>query len=476
MPFPQVGMLQKWGRVMNKVRFLVLLVLAAGLLCVLPGVASAERCHAVAIGSKLTADHSWMVYHTEELAPNDAQHLSITPRERHALGETVKAGYEVIPQVPVTWRYVSNRYWPDAYPPGDWSAGMNEWGVCIVADSQRSKETPLAAGKGLSWCALGQVAIERSKTALQAVKTLGWLIDTYGTAGTIMPESSWIVADKHGAWVVESSIRHWVARRIRTDEIFALSNRYTIGSNYDLGSSDLISYATAQGWYDPTKGVPFSWMDAYGKSQGKQWLLNREARIHELLDPKRGHIAVKDAMAALRDHYDGTAHATASPHEIGLGASDYVPLCSGPSCFGVIYKLRTNLPTDIGCMMWYRMTAACTSVNVPIYPCIKRLPPVYTMENTNVKDVVSAWWRFRTLMDNVDVNYAALSPHVRAAWAAFEASELRSVPALERRALSLQRHGHPARAHDLLTAFSNSNLIKAYRTAKTLNDWVVAQP
>ncbi len=461
---------------MKKINSLmIVLCVFVGLMGVLPISASGEtdsygRCTMAVIGKSGTADGSIIIWHNEELSPKTAQRLVIRPRETHEPGDMRACGFEMIPQVPVTYRHIGDLYWPGGYPPGDWCTGLNEFGVTLISNAQNSKEEALPPNTGVSFCDVTEVPMERATTAQQAVEVLGGLIDTYGMAGA-WADSCWVVADQNEAWYVEGSLRHWVARRVGDDEILPITNRYLIGTEWDLASDDLIEYAVAQGWYVPTGGEPFSWKDVYGvpSTQNSPRLINREARIIELLEPKWGAITPKDCLEAMRDHYGDTDMYSYPPHE---ASGAIKPICSSSSCFGVVYHMRSWLPTEIGALMWYRMAASCSGVSIPIYAGTTEFPEVYTMENTDEYDPVSAWWHFKSLMDKVDEDYANLNPHVRKAWYRFEEKELKQTPQLEERALKAYESGNLQLMEKLLTRYTRTRLNVAYNLAEALNHWI----
>jgi len=94
---------------------------------------------------------------------------------------------------------------------------------------------------------------------------------------------------------------------------------------------------------------------------------------------------------------------------------------------------------------------------------------------TDEYDPVSAWWHFKTLMDNVDEDYAALNPHVRDAWYKFEEREFKQVPGVEKRALKAYQSGNIDKMNKILTGYTNKMLMEAYNKANALNNWVLAQ-
>ena len=211
---------------------LLVFMLVSSLAGYIPVLASDEpnidrQCTMCVIGKNLTADGSIIVYHNEELGTDVAERLGIELRQDHEPGEMKDVGWETIPEVPVTYKNIVNHYWPEGYPPGTWAAGINEFGVTLVANAQKSKEDPLPTDTGISYCYLVQVVLERARTAEEAVDIMGEMVDTYGIGG-VWAECSYVLADPDEAWYIELSYTHWVARRIGDNELFPITNRYLI--------------------------------------------------------------------------------------------------------------------------------------------------------------------------------------------------------------------------------------------------------
>lgn len=94
------------------------------------------------------------------------------------------------------------------------------------------------------------------------------------------------------------------------------------------------------------------------------------------------------------------------------------------------------------------------------------MPTPYTVGSDTVQDG-SAWWAFYNLDTYIDNNYAATIYKARAAWQPLQARELAMQPAFERIALAVYRH-NPRAGRALLTAYSGSLGMQAYRQAQTL--------
>ncbi|WP_348818257.1 peptidase family C69 [Fontimonas sp. SYSU GA230001] len=125
-----------------------------------------------------------------------------------------------------------------------WGAemGVNDAGVAIGNEAIFSTRASLAPG--LLGMDLVRLGLERGASAEAAIEVMTGLLERHGQGGPagyqdrrFCYDSSFIVADGRGAWVLETAGRSWAARRVQTHE--AISNALTIGSDYERGSTDL---------------------------------------------------------------------------------------------------------------------------------------------------------------------------------------------------------------------------------------------
>ena len=91
---------------------------------------------------------------------------------------------------------------------------------------------PVKASEGLFYSSeLARVALERCRTAREAVDLMGKLVDTYGLYGT---GETLLVADQNEGWVFEmqpipTGIGDlWIAQRVPDGEIFVAANQFRI--------------------------------------------------------------------------------------------------------------------------------------------------------------------------------------------------------------------------------------------------------
>ncbi|MBX9788349.1 MAG: C69 family dipeptidase [Pirellulales bacterium] len=159
--------------------------------------------------------------------PNEAQFLDWQPRRAYPSGARLHCTWIEIPQVRQTHAVLLSRpYWM-------WGAemGTNEHGVTIGNEAVFTREP--CAKIGLTGMDLLRLALERSRTGAEAVRTIIELIDEFGQGGTCCLErrgftyhNSFLVADPREAFVLETAGRHHAVEEVRGAR--SISNGLTI--------------------------------------------------------------------------------------------------------------------------------------------------------------------------------------------------------------------------------------------------------
>lgn len=120
-----------------------------------------------------------------------------------------------------------------------WGAehGVNEAGVAIGNEAIYTTLDPRSVPPALIGMDLVRLGLERAASAADAVDTITTLLERYGQGGSGHDRSaghdrpywsSFLVADPHGAFVVETSGSTWMAERVERTR--AISNRTTIAA------------------------------------------------------------------------------------------------------------------------------------------------------------------------------------------------------------------------------------------------------
>ena len=198
----------------------------------------AEACTNLIAGKKATTDGSVMVTYAAD-SHNLYGMLTNTPAADHPKGSVRKivdwdTGKPLgeIPQVAHTYNVVGN---------------INEHQVCIGESTWGGhKELEDTTGQAImDYGSLMQVALERSRTAREAIKVMTDLVRDYGYASS---GESFSIADKDEVWVLEMIGKGaekgavWIAVRIPDDAISGHANEPRI-RQVDLKDKENVMYA-----------------------------------------------------------------------------------------------------------------------------------------------------------------------------------------------------------------------------------------
>ncbi len=121
---------------------------------------------------------------------------------------------------------------------------INQYGVLITSDSCPSRETKEDVTDGGIGYMLRRIVAEKAKTARDAVRIAGGLVEKYGyrAAGR-----TYMLLDKNEAWMMAVIRgRHWFAERVPDDEVAVIPNYYTIRQirindpDHFMGSPDIV--------------------------------------------------------------------------------------------------------------------------------------------------------------------------------------------------------------------------------------------
>ncbi len=261
-------------------------------------------CDTVVALGNVTADGVTIFGKNSDREPNEAHHLLRVPSAKHVPGSRVQCTYIEVPQVGETYEVLL------AKPFWIWGAemGANEHGVAIGNEAVFTK-VPYEKKPGLIGMDLLRLALERARTAREALDVITALLETYGQGGNcgfqhpIYYHNSFIIADPTDAWVLETAGRQWAAEQVR--DIRTISNGITIQGEWDLASDDLVQYAVERKWCRGRDD--FNFARCYSEPVYTRFsdCRHRECRTRDVLAAARGAITVEHVMNALRDHGEG---------------------------------------------------------------------------------------------------------------------------------------------------------------------------
>lgn len=350
---------------MNKTKLIILVV---GLFLLAISL-SAFACTSFIVGKKASVDGSTMITISQDQPVYDFR-LEYIPAKDHKPG-TMKTLYDYpqsfrwwdeygnpidahapeliaaeIPEVPHTYGYIRRMF--GVMNEYQLSTGMATMSNMYLRNELWSQETKLRM------TTLSYLAMERAKTAREAIKVIAKFAEEYGFKGERIAGKTLVIGDPSEVWVLHMIEPGpfwtpgcgelgciWVAQRVPDDHVAIMPNGIQIG-NIDFNdpdnfmySSNIKSFAEEMGWYDPESGLPFDFIQVYTEGKPTGWSVSeRQWRGYQLFAPSlklpnpdeaynmkdsygwsyrypfsvkaEKKISTADLMSYYRDHAEGT--------------------------------------------------------------------------------------------------------------------------------------------------------------------------
>lgn len=434
---------------MNKLKVLAIAALTAA------AAPSAEACTNLIAGKKATTDGSVMVTYAAD-SHNLYGMLTHTPAAFHRPGEMRKViewdtnkPLGEIPQPERTYNVVGN---------------MNEHQLAI-GESTWGGHRELVDTTGttiIDYGSLIQIALERARTAREAIDLMGELVNKYGYASS---GESFSIADKNEVWVMEMIGKGaekgavWIAVRIPDDAISGHANEPRIrkvnmkDKENVKYSKDVISFARKRGYFSG-KDEDFSFADAYSKHEPDKrrscdarvwsyfrrfkpeadkyydWCVGKSDEPMPLYIIPDKKVSLKDMEWSMRDHYEGTP--LDMTKDVGAGPN-HVPYRWRPADFEVdgktysmeraiatqqtgwsfVAQLRSDLPGYLRGLLWFGTDDANTCVYLPVFCSVTRVPLQLGHGDTNTFDRNSNFWMNSLVANQAYNRYSQMIPDIR---------------------------------------------------------------
>ncbi|PVX48170.1 dipeptidase [Hallella colorans] len=473
-------------------------------------VSYASACTNFIVGKKASADGSVMcTYNADDYGMFIG--LCHYPAGKHAKGEMRKI---------VDWdtqKYLGEI--PEASETYNVIGNINEYQVTIGETTYGGREEMVDPSGLIDYGSLIYLALQRSKTAREAIKVMTTLAETYGYYSS---GETFTICDPNEAWIMEmmgkgpnSKSVVWVALRIPDNAICGHANQSRIGK-FDMKdkanvmySKDVVSFARKKGWYKG-KDADFSWKMAYAKPDfsGRRicdarvwsfynrfvkgmdrylpWALGKDENAEDMplwIVPDR-KLSVQDLETAMRDHYEGTPMALDSA-DIGGGIwqMPYRPTplfyeVDGKKCFNerptstqqtafsYVSQMRGWLPREIGGVLWFGNDDGNMVAYTPVYCGNTVQPKCY---NTPGADAVTfsmdnAFWVCNWVSNMVYPRYSLMFPSLKAVRDSLEQSYFAVQKSVEDKAVALYKD-NPRAAIKYLNDYSNA------KAAQMLSRW-----
>ena len=400
----------------------------------------------------------------------------------------------VIPEAPQTYNVIGN---------------INEFQVSIAETTYGGREEMEDSTGILDYGSLIYLALQRSKTAREAIQVMTTLAQTYGyNSGG----ETFTICDPNEAWIMEMMGKGpgskgvvWVALRVPDDAICAHANQSRI-TKFNMNdkanvlySKDVVSFARSKGWFTG-KDKDFSWRDTYAKPTfgGRRfcdarvwsffnhfandfdkylpWALGKDKDAEDMplwIIPNK-KVSVQDVMACMRDHYENTPLALDSssvgggvwempyrptPLRFKVDGKNYFnerPVSTQQTAFSYVAQLRSWLPREVGGVLWFGNDDGNMVAYTPIYCGNTTQPECY---NTPGADAVTfsdknAFWVCNWVSNMVYPRYNQMFPTLKEVRDSLENSYFANQLAIEKQAVALY-NTDKAKAISLLNQYSN---------------------
>ena len=399
-----------------------------------------------------------------------------------------------IPEAPVTYNVIGN---------------INEFQVTIGETTYGGREEMVDTTGIIDYGSLIYIALQRSRTAREAIKVMTSLAEKYGYNSE---GETFTICDPNEAWIMEmmgcggdkKQKVVWVAVRVPDNAICGHANQSRIGvfSQYQtevLHSKNVVSFARQKGWYKGTD-KDFSWKNTYAfpDFSGRRWC---EARVWSFFDHHKDmsrwlpwaigkdknaedmplwivpnkKLSVQDLESDMRDHYEGTELSVADGKDMGGGiwqmpyrptplafkvnGKSYFnerPTSTQQTGFSYVSQMRSWLPREIGGVLWFGNDDGNMIAYTPIYCGNTVQPECY---NTPGADAVTfsmknAYWVCNWVSNMVYPRYSMMFPSLKTVRDSLEASYFANQAAVEAKAKELYKDNKDA-AIKYLNDYSN---------------------
>ncbi|MBW6500858.1 MAG: C69 family dipeptidase [Bacteroidales bacterium] len=475
------------------------------------------NCTTIMVGRLATTDGSVITSHTCD--GNYRTWLEIFPRTKHEKGamHPVYAGMlhteeawdmsrvtkkGEIPEAMETYAYLNT-----AYP------CLNEKQLAIGETTIYGREELVNEDGMFLIEELQKIALQRCRTAREAITLIGRLAEEYGYADLA---ECITIADPMEVWQMEiagsgkgkpSAI--WCAQRIPDDHAGVAANIPRISvidfnnPDYFIYSTDLQKVARKLGYWDGKEPLkfwkilgdrkPFAIREFYVLSSLAP-SLNLSMDDDELpfsVKPEM-KLSVSDVMKFFRETYEATPwdmtrnllvtvkrkdesgneieEKVVSPvvsnwmnndlrtllNELKPGVIERQRTIAITGCsYSHVIQCRSWLPDEVGAVAWFSFDNPGQSPRIPVFSGVLRLPQSFSVCGQHRYRQDAALWSFRETNRLATVNWSRSRQLIEPAIAGLEKKALEEMPAVEKRVVELVGQGKNEEAREYLTQYTS---------------------
>ena len=359
---------------------------------------------------------------------------------------------------------------------------------------------------GLDYGSLMYIALERARSAREAIEVITTLVAEHGYYSS---GESFSIADPTEVWLLEMVGKGpgkkgalWVARKIPDGYVSGHANQARIRTfplddpATALYAPDVISFARARGYFNG-EDHEFSFADAYAPfdfsalrvGEARVWSFFRKVAPSLGLSPDwvMGNIeatplplwvkpdeklSVADVMGLMRDHFDDSPMSFeddvgAGPHGLpyrwrplywkldGVKYFNERAVSTQQTAFSFVAQSRGDLPGDLGGVLWFGVDDTNSTVYVPMYAGLTRAPENFAVGTGDFRTFTwdSAFWTFNWVSNFAYSRYRDMIRDVRRVQSDLEGIFLTAVTEADAAAAELHA-ASPEKARAYVTEFS----------------------
>lgn len=446
-------------------------------------------------------------------------HLKYTKGGKHSKDEFIEiknwetGDVKKIPEAPITYSVFGL---------------MNEFQVAIGETTFTGREELQNPEGILHYWTLMKLALQRAKTAREAIKVITSLVEKYGYSST---GESFSIGDKNEAWILEmigpgkgGKGANWVAVKVKDGYISAHANASRI-STFPLDdpenciySKNVINFAIEKGYYNPKSGKPFKFNEAYCPMTPQKlrytatrvWSIFRRstpskkfkvdyhrgvkgAKPYPLMIKPDKKLSINDVIGLMRDHYEGTPYDMTKGIDAGPFSTpnrwrpmnfkkkgsdvNYTwerPISTQQTGFSFVSQSRSWLPDEIGGIYWYGLDDTYTTCYMPFYSCVNKVPKSLNFGSISKYSKKSAWWVFNFVANFANLKYSYMIKDIQKVQHKLENDSFETLPYIEKTAKDLLKKDK-GKAIKYLTEYCNYNAENVVENWRDFGDYLVTK-
>ena len=421
-----------------------------------------------------------------------------------------------IPQVSHTYSVVGN---------------MNEHQLTI-GETTWGGRPELEDSVGIDYGSLIYIALERCKTAREALACMTSLVEQYGYASS---GESFSIGDPDEIWILDMIGKGpgkkgavWVATRIPDDCISAHANQCrTTTINFKdkencMWSKDVVKFARQQGYFSG-KDKDFNFAAAYNPfdfsglfvCEARVWSFFRHFSddMEQYFDYATGKtfvathgqdagtpmplyirpnhkVSVQELKDCMRDQYEGTPLDITQGTDAGpwnsklrygslsfeLDSVKYWyerPTATQQTAWSFVAQMRGYESAKAGGIFWFGVDDAATNLYVPMYCRIKDVPECFKEGNGDLYTYspTSAWWIYNLVANWAYTKSSAMIPDIKTVQQAWESKFNSQVPAVDAKVATM----NDIQAQAFLTHYSCTQATESTQAWRDLGIYLLTK-